>query len=56
MRLPVRRLITTQTFREKKKTNKADSFFQVHFNVYIDVDNRERAKARDKKQRRPISS
>ena len=52
----VRRLITTHTFREKKKNNKADSFFQVHFNVYIDVYNRERARARDKKQRRPISS
>ena len=33
----------------------ADSFFRPNFNVYIKVDKRERARARDKKQRRPIS-
>ena len=32
----------------------ADSFFRLNSNVFIDVDNRERARARDKKQRRPI--
>ena len=35
--------------------NKADSFFRLNFNVYIDLDNRERARARGKKQRRPNS-
>ena len=35
--------------------NKADSFFRLIFNAYIDMENRERARARDKRQRRPIS-
>ena len=39
----------------KSTTTKADSFFRLTFNVYIAVDNRERARARDKIQRRPIS-
>ena len=48
--------MATRTFREKKyNNNKADSFFRLNFNVYINVDRRERARARDKKQRRPIS-
>ena len=51
--------IATRTFRDKKNNNnnnsKADSFFRLTFNVYIHVDNKERAGARDKKQRRPIS-
>ena len=50
--------IATGTFRDKKNNNnnsKDDSFFRLTFNVYIDVDNKERARARDKKQRRPIS-
>ena len=44
-------------FQRQKNNNKADSFFQLNFNVYIDVDNKERARAKDKKQiikRRPI--
>ena len=46
----------TRTFREKKyNNNKAGYFFRLNFNVYINVDKRERARARDKKQRRPIS-
>ena len=33
-----------RTFREKKKNkNKAESFFQLNFNVYINLGNRERA-------------
>ena len=48
--------IATRTFRDKKNNNnKADSFFGLNFKVYIGVDNRERARGRDKKQRRPIS-
>ena len=48
--------MATRTFREKKyNNNKADSFFRLNFNVYINVDKRERARARDKKQRRSIS-
>ena len=48
--------IATRTFRDKKNNNnEADSFFQLNFKVYIGVDNRERARTRDKKQRRPIS-
>ena len=43
--------MATRTFREKKyNKNKADSFFQLNFNVYINVDNRERARVRDKKK------
>jgi len=41
--------IATRTSREKKNNNKAESL------VYIYVDNRERARARDTKQRRRIS-
>ena len=42
--------MATRTFREKKyNKNKADSFFQLNFNVCINVDNRERARARDEK-------
>ena len=45
----------TRTFRgEKNHNNKAESFFRLNINVYINVDNRERTKARDEKQRRPI--
>ena len=48
--------MATRTFRQKKyNNNKADYFFRLNFNVYINVDKRERATARDKKQRRPIS-
>ena len=36
--------------REKKyNNNQADSFFRLNFNVYINVGNRERARARDEK-------
>ena len=42
--------MATRTFREKKyNKNKADSFFPLNFNVCINVDNRERARARDEK-------
>ena len=49
--------MATGTFTQKKynNKNKADYFFRLNFNVYINVDKRERARARDKKQRRPIS-
>ena len=47
--------IASRNFRDKiKNINNADSFFRLNFNVYIDVDNRERARDK-KKQRRPIS-
>ena len=41
----------------KTTTTKADSFCRLTFNVYIDLDNvnRQRAIAKDKNQRRPIS-
>ena len=45
--------MATRTFREKKN-NKAESLFGLNFNVYINVEKRERAEARNKKQRRPI--
>ena len=48
--------IATRTFKEKTTTPKPILSSDLNFNVYIDVDNRERARARDKKQRRPISS
>ena len=47
--------VASQCFRDKKTTTNADSFFRLNFNVYINVDNRERARARVKNQRRPIS-
>ena len=46
--------MATRTFREKNN-NKVESFFRRDFNVFIDVDNRERGRARDNKQRRIIS-
>ena len=61
--LAVNRMATRRTFREKKyNNNKADSFFRLTFNVYIDVKwitkkelGRETKKNKTKKQRRPIS-
>ena len=48
---PLNRMATL-TFTEKKyNNNKDDSFFRLNFNVFLNVDNRERAGARDKKQR-----
>ena len=47
--------MATRTFREKNN-NKVESFFRQDFNVFIDVDNGERGRARDNKQRRIISS
>ena len=39
----------TRTFREEENSNnKADFFFRLDFNVYTDVDNRERARVSDK--------
>ena len=47
-------ILATRTFRERKKyNNKAESFTQLYLNnVSVDVDNRERARARFEKQRR----
>ena len=45
--------MATRTFREKKNI-KAESFFGLNFNVYINAEKRERAEARNKKQRTPI--
>ena len=47
--------VATRTLRGKVNNNKAESFFRLNLSVYIDLDNRERAKARDKKQRRSFS-
>ena len=48
--------IASRPFRDKRPgTTNAGSFFRLHFNVYIDVDNRERDGARNKNRRRPIS-
>ena len=44
-----------RTFRDKKQQQRSRIFHSTQFNVYIGVDNRERARDRDKKQRRPIS-
>ena len=41
--------MATRTFREEENSNnKADSFFRLDFNVYTDVDNKERARVSDK--------
>ena len=37
--------MAARTFREKTKTTKKESFFSLNFNVYINLDNRERARA-----------
>ena len=55
MRVSAVNRIASRAFRDKNNNNKANSFFRLNFNVYIDVDNGERARARDKKQRRKIS-
>ena len=48
-----------RTLEEKKnKTQKTESFFPLNFNVYINLDNRERTrvkKKKKKKKRTPIS-
>ena len=41
------------TFRERER--KKESFFPLNFNIFINLDNREKARARNKEQRRPIS-
>ena len=47
--------IATRTLRDKKQQQRSRIFHSTQFNVYIGEDNRERARDRDKKQRRPIS-
>jgi len=48
--------MATRTFRERKNNKQAEAFFQQSLNVYINVEKRERARARNKKKlRRPIS-
>ena len=48
--------IAARTFKEKKNnSNKNESFFPPNFNVYINLDNGKRVRARNKWQRRPIS-
>ena len=42
-----------RAFREKRQ-QQSRVFFRLSFNVYTDLDNRERPRARDKKQRRRI--
>ena len=41
--------------KKKKKTASKSSLLQSYFNFYIHVDNRERSRASDQKQRRRIS-
>ena len=40
-------ILATQTFKVKKKRQQSWVFFRLNFNVYADVDNRERARVRD---------
>ena len=48
--------MATRSFREKKKkTASKSSLLQSYFDFYIHVDNRERSRASDQKQRRRIS-
>ena len=45
-----------RTLEEKKKKQKTESFFPLNFNVYINLDNRERTRVKKKKKNRtPIS-
>ena len=46
-------ILATRMFKREKKHNKAESFTLLYLNnVSVDVDNRERARARFEKQRR----
>ena len=47
--------VATRTFRDKKQQQRSRIFHSTQFNVYIGENNRERARDRDEKQRRPIS-
>ena len=41
--------MAARTYREKNNNNnKAESFFSLDFNVYINVDNREKVRSRNK--------
>ena len=42
--------MATRTFRERKNIKQAESFFQQSLYVYINVEKRERARARNKKK------
>ena len=42
-------------FKREKTTTMPIFFFLIKFNLYTDIDDRERARARDKKERRRIS-
>ena len=53
--LAVNRMVTRPDFWREKNNNKAETFFRLTFYVYSYVDSRERARARDEKQRRRIS-
>ena len=41
MRVSAVNRIASRAFRDKNNNNKADSFFRLNFDVYIDVDNEE---------------
>ena len=43
-------ILATRTLRERKKTQ-SRVFFRLNFYVYTDVDNREKARARNKKKK-----
>jgi len=47
--------MATRTLRGKINNNKAESFSRLNLNVYTDLDNKERARARDTKQRGSFS-
>ena len=47
--------MAARTFKGKIKITEKESFFSLNFNVYINLDNRDRARAIDKQQRRQIS-
>ena len=49
MRVSVVNRIASRAFRDKNNNNKADSFFRLNFNVYIDVDNAEKELERETK-------
>ena len=53
--LAVRFGMATRILRKNKQQSQQSRFFRLNFNVYIDVDNREKARLRDTKQRRPSS-
>ena len=54
--MAIRTLSESKKTKQNNNNNRDEFFFRVNFSVFIDVDNRTGARARDKKHERPIPS